>query len=129
MAKKALTKKQAQLLDTFERKGRPLTAQQAWLAMGTDHIGQATIYRAIARLEELGLIEPVKIHGASPMWEAKSLGHHHHFFCTNCCQVYELKGCPDNLQQLVPNGFSIKTHALTVYGSCERCQKNERSQQ
>lgn len=124
-----LTKKQRHVLDSFERESRPLTAHQAWMAAGIESMGQATVYRAIAKLEQLGLLTPVEIHGAPLMWETKSLGHHHHFFCTSCSGVYELQGCPGNLRSILPNGFSMADHTITIYGNCASCQTNCESRQ
>ncbi len=122
MDQEPLTKKQRQVLDAFEREGKPLTVYQAWTAAGVDTVGQATVYRAIARLEELGLLTPVEIHGALPMWETKSLGHHHHFFCTACHEIYDLPGCLGNIDSILPKGFSMANHSITIYGNCATCR-------
>lgn len=120
-----LTKKQRQLLEVFDQAKRPMTAHEAWGAVGMDNMGQATVYRAIAKLETLGLLEPVGIHGAAPMWESGSLAHHHHFFCSSCKNVFELQGCPQNLKSILPEGFSMKSHTITIYGQCDSCEDSD----
>ena len=122
MDHKSLTKKQRLVLDAFERREEPMSAHQAWQATGIDSMSQATVYRAIAKLEELGFLTHLEIRGALPMWESKSLGHHHHFFCTACHRVYDLPGCPGNLRSILPEGFSMADHKITIYGNCASCQ-------
>lgn len=124
MSRSGLTKHQKAVLEIFESSGKPHGVQDILRLVGPDKPGQATVYRAIARLQEMELILPVDIHGATPMWESASSGHHHHFFCTGCHEVYSLTGCPHGLPELVPQGFQMRHHSIVLYGSCPECGEN-----
>ena len=50
--------------------------------------------------------------------------HHHHFICTNCGKVIELKMCPLNyFEEQVP-GAKIQSHNFELYGLCAACQEH-----
>lgn len=121
MAQKTLSNRQQKLLAIFESQRKPLTAQEAWNLAGQDSMGLATVYRAINRLVELDLIHRLEIIDAEPMWEAASIGHHHHFFCTECHRIFKIGRCVPKLETLVPPGFHMKTHTITLYGECRNC--------
>ena len=84
---------------------------------------RSTAYRAIQRLVEAGTIHPLDISNAPPMWEAVSIGHHHHFYCTKCQQVYKIPKRVPKLDTLVPAGFTMSDHSITIYGICAECGK------
>jgi Fur family ferric uptake transcriptional regulator len=49
--------------------------------------------------------------------------HHHHFRCRRCDRVYEIDGCPPDLRALVPRGFRLEGHDLTLFGRCPDCAR------
>ena len=88
------------------------------------NLGIATVYRNIKSLLEEGKIVPVVIPGQPPRYEKAGLSHHHHFFCNTCEKVYELEpGCPGNLSQLAPPGFTVNSHSIVLEGVCRTCTK------
>ncbi|CAN5492747.1 Fur family transcriptional regulator [soil metagenome] len=116
-----ITTRQKSLLKVFEKEKRPLTAQAAWMSAGRARMSLATVYRAIGRLTEAGLLRSIEITNAPPMYEAVLTGHHHHFYCTECGKVYEIKKCVSTLGTLIPKGFRMKDHTITLYGECAKC--------
>lgn len=84
-------------------------------------LGIATVYRALRILMDLGEVEIVEIPGAPPHYERKHLQHHHHFLCETCQRVFEVEACASGIDQLAPQGFLVKSHSLTLYGTCAEC--------
>ena len=86
-------------------------------------LGQATVYRALRRLEETGHVQKVIIGDGRPRYEA-TRGHHHHFHCRKCERVYDIDGCvssPDSLGKNLPAGFELEGHEIVLYGVCAKC--------
>lgn len=91
-------------------------------------LGQATVYRAIARLLEGGEIVPVQLPGQPPRYETKRAAetHHHHFHCDSCGRVFDVPGCPAGLDRLAPEGFAVRRHEVVLYGECSGCGDRSR---
>lgn len=87
-------------------------------------IGIATVYRTIKLLVDDGVIEVVALPGENPRYESNGHEHHHHFQCTVCRRVFDVKGCPGNMKNLAPKGFTVERHELTLYGHCADCSSN-----
>ncbi len=105
----------------------PLTPQQVWLqaSQQLESLGLATVYRNLSFLESQGEIVPVHLPGESTRFEVAGRGHHHHFCCEGCENVFELDtSCPVAVLEGVtlPGGFAVKHHELTLYGLCSSCQ-------
>lgn len=108
---------------------RPLSPGEI-LELASRHVrtlGQATVYRAIARMVAQGELAPVTLPGQPPRYElASTAGHHHHHFqCDDCGRVFDVPGCPGNLERLAPPGFDVRGHDLTLYGQCGECVERE----
>jgi Fur family transcriptional regulator, ferric uptake regulator len=74
-------------------------------------LGLATVYRTIGLLRE------------EPHFEPAHRGHHHHFCCRACNRVFELETCPVGIPAgtVLPGGFQVEDHHLTLYGLCATC--------
>jgi len=107
----------------FEDEKRPLTAGEAvsLSRMRVHSIGTATVYRAINRMVEDGLLVPVEIPAETTRYEIAGLHHHHHFCCRVCKKVYDVEGCPSDFEQFTPAGFELDAHEVILYGRCEPC--------
>ena len=88
-----------------------------------DSLGLRTVYRLVRRLQEEGEIASVQVPGKSDRYELASVAssHHHHFHCTACDRYFDIQGCPGGLEKLVPNGFTLEDHDLTLSGLCASC--------
>jgi Fur family transcriptional regulator, ferric uptake regulator len=94
-----------------------LEAAQA-LAPG---LSLATVYRNLNALVEEGALSPVSLPGESVRFELAAQGHHHHFKCERCQRVFDVHACPGDLSHLLPSGFQVRHHDLTLYGQCADC--------
>jgi len=119
------TKQLQAIRDAFETAGRPLAIEELHeLAARTiESIGLRTIYRAVRRLQEDGVITNVPVPGNADRYELSSIAakHHHHFHCTACDKFFDIHGCPGGLNKLVPEGFKLENHELTLSGLCAAC--------
>jgi Fur family ferric uptake transcriptional regulator len=88
-------------------------------------IGIATIYRTLKLLQEAGQIQPVILPTGESRFEPTHLGHHEHFQCRSCNQVFDVHTCPLHLPKnaTLPGGFIVEDHELTLYGTCPSCVK------
>ncbi|MDG2095633.1 MAG: Fur family transcriptional regulator [Phycisphaerales bacterium] len=118
--------KQLQAIQTaFETAGRPLSIDEIHELAGRDieSLGVRTVYRAVRRLQENGDVSIVNVPGGSDRYELASVAaeHHHHFHCTACDRFFDIHGCPGGLKKLLPKGFKLEHHELTLSGLCESC--------
>lgn len=117
------TKQRKAIRNALADAGHPLSPREL-LSLARDEVsglGIATVYRNISALQEEGSIVPVELPGEPPRYEVAGKAHHHHFHCRECDKVYEIEGCPGNLQSVTPMGFQLETHEVVLYGLCEIC--------
>jgi len=85
-------------------------------------LGIATVYRSLKNLQEEGQVCCVEIPGQPPRYERADKGHHHHFHCRNCGEVFDLQKCvAGGLKSLAPAGFKVTDHEIILYGLCKSC--------
>jgi Fur family transcriptional regulator, ferric uptake regulator len=119
------TRQRETILETLTRAEGPLRIEDI-LERSRDELpslGLATVYRTVALLKEEQRINEVQLPGEEPRFELPRLQHHHHFRCEHCGRVFELDFCPVHLPTgaLLPNGFRVSSHHLTLYGTCNNC--------
>ena len=124
---KRQTAQRRAILDALAHAPGPLTPQEVLDAARTSHagLGLATVYRNLGSLEADGEVVPVHLPGESARFEVSGRGHHHHFSCETCGNVFELTAtCPVTVLEgaTLPGGFAVKHHELTLYGLCPECQ-------
>lgn len=112
--------------------GRPLLPTEIMFLAQREvpSIGLATIYRNLKSMTESGEVKVVDIPGQAPRYEVQTDangGHHHHFQCTECERVFDIQACPGDMQHLLPKGFSVSHHDITLYGQCADCPSPEQS--
>lgn len=120
------TRQRAVILGILRQADRPLTAQDIRERASRDSagIGLATVYRALKAFMVRGEIAQVEIPGVSPCYEPTDRGHHHHFICQHCRQVFDLPGCVHDLDGLAPRDFRVERHEIVLYGLCAACDQN-----
>lgn len=117
------THQRAAIRNAFERADRPLSPAEVLVEAQRDlsRLGIATVYRNIRTLVEEGWLQEVQLPGSPSRYEVAGKHHHHHFRCQVCDRVYEVDGCPPNLKALLPDGFALEGHDLTLFGRCAIC--------
>ncbi len=88
------------------------------------NMGIATVYRTLKGLTEQGWLVPVELPGEPQRYEVSGKGHHHHFSCQQCGRVFEIRGCPSELEKMVPKGFLMESHEVFLYGLCRDCNSD-----
>ncbi len=121
------TRQRRAILHALHEAPGPLTPHEVHAAARKVHerLGLATVYRNLARLEEAGDVVPVHLPDDVARYEPAGRGHHHHFQCRGCSHVFELDAdCPVSVLEgvVLPGGFQVEDHALTLYGLCAECR-------
>ena len=119
------TSQQRSIRAAIEDAGRPLSINEiADIAADTSPgIGIRTIYRVVKRLLDDHVITTVTMAGQADRYEPAAVAnvHHHHFHCQACDRVFDVQGCPGHLDRMVPDGFKLNSHEITLNGLCNLC--------
>lgn len=88
-------------------------------------MGLVTVYRALDKLEEMGLVQRIHQADGCHAYLRAANGHEHILLCTRCGQVVYFAG--DDLSRLIErvenqSGFTIQEHWLQFHGLCANCQ-------
>jgi Fur family ferric uptake transcriptional regulator len=116
--------KQKQVIETMlKQAGRPLLPKEllSKAQESLPQLGVATVFRTLKKMVDEGSAKVVCLPGDSPRYEPADLKHHHHFKCSECEYVFDLNGCPGHLEQLLPEGFQLTDHEITLFGRCTDC--------
>ena len=111
--------------------GRPLAVSEILDLARTEvaGLGIATVYRNLKALQEEGQIIQVDLPGQAPRWEIAPESHHHHFLCNTCDKLFEIHGCPEDMSNLLPKGYTLEEHDILLRGQCDACAKSLRTSQ
>ena len=135
MAAERLTRQKQEFRRFLElNRGRELTvAEMAELLKeaGSD-MGIATVYRAVRRLEEEGILvrsvngsnSKATYRYAGPDSSVRSA---HRVFCTSCGRIADLTyKFTDKLEKSVSDttGYAVTDHQIMFYGLCPDCKNN-----
>lgn len=109
--------------EVFFRVERPLSPQEILEKAQREvpQLGIATVYRSLKAFTEQGWLQAVDLPGEPQRYERAGKDHHHHFSCNECGRMFEMEGCPADLQALVPPGFRMDNHEVFIYGLCADC--------
>jgi Fur family ferric uptake transcriptional regulator len=143
------TRQRQAVLQALRTSGRSLSPTEivALAQREVPTLSLSTVYRQLKSLVGDGQVVPVELPGQPPRFEmpaqppcpsgcqahgphhhdahghvAPGTGaHRHHFHCTACDQVFPIEGCPGGIEQLVPPGWTVQRHDLTLHGHCPTC--------
>ena len=119
------TRQNEAIRSTIRNAGRPLSIDEIHDSARKDvaSLGVRTVYRAVRRLEETGDVVRVSVPGQTDRYEAAEVAshHHHHFHCIVCDKMFDVEGCPGRLASMVPEGFVLENHEITLSGRCNAC--------
>lgn len=90
-------------------------------------LGIATVYRTLNLLLESKGIQTVILPDGQTCYERSGMGHHDHFQCRSCKNVYDLEVCPLHLARgtIIPGGYMVEDHEMTLYGLCPACSERK----
>jgi Fur family ferric uptake transcriptional regulator len=120
---KRMTRQRAEILKSIEATTGPLSIDEIlkFAAESIPEINRSTIYRNLKVLVEEGKISSVEIPGGSIRYEIIKSAHHHYFLCNICNRLFTIPGCPKGLLEMVPEGFKMRGHSITLNGYCKEC--------
>ncbi|MDP2300173.1 MAG: transcriptional repressor [Actinomycetota bacterium] len=88
-------------------------------------VGLATVYRALAAMQEAGALASVgERDGSTLLARCGRDDHHHHLVCTTCGTVVGVE-CPLDhaaLEAATREGHLVTSHEITLYGVCAVCR-------
>jgi Fur family transcriptional regulator, ferric uptake regulator len=92
-------------------------------------VGQASVYRALDLLHEMGLVQRVEIGDGGSRYEPVMPGgeHHHHAVCETCGRVTAFED--DQLERTLERlsgrlRHSMRAHDIVIRGDCARCARS-----
>lgn len=119
------TAQQRAIRDAVDAAGRPLSIREIHELASAEapNLGVRTVYRVVNRLLGDGVIASVFVPGQPDRYEPAAVAatHHHHFRCVKCDRVFDVDACPGGLEQMIPPGFKLTGHELTLWGRCATC--------
>jgi len=115
------TSQRKAIRQAIEDADRPLDAHEVLAAAQHAGLGLATVYRTLKLGVDEGWLAAVELPNAPARYEMAGKKHHHHFECRACQRVFEVHGCPGNLNPLIPKGFTLENHEVILYGLCNEC--------
>lgn len=119
------TKQKTIILDILKAKKVPISAVEILKLAQTKlpDLNKTTVYRTLDRLVGEKVVEAVHLESGLAHYElASGRHHHHHFVCNTCTKIYCLEGCPNELKSLLPSGFVMTGHEVTLRGVCAKCR-------
>lgn len=125
---KKLTKPRKAILAVLEQSPLPITAADVHdrLKAQRKPADLVTVYRNLAMLQELGLVNTVGLHEGQMRYEVRhGREHHHHIQCRGCGKIVDLMLCPiKKLTALVEakTKFAVESHTLEFFGWCPQCR-------
>ena len=104
----------------FESDPAGLSISQATAILTAQGIGQATVYRTIKALQNLGYLKWVHDQGGDHRFVASRPGHRHLLVCRSCSKAVECGDCDLAVMEkliAMQTGFAIEGHHLEFFGS------------
>ena len=110
--------------------GADFTIDDLWqgLRQSEPRIGRATVFRAVEKLVNMGLLNRVEFADGTHHYRVCGDSHHHHLTCTCCHRVVDVDIClPTEQFDTIARqtDFSIEGHSITLFGRCGNCQRTQ----
>ena len=109
--------------------GADFTVEDLWqeLRQVEPRIGRATVYRAVEKLVNRGLLARIEFADGTHHYRVCGGNeHHHHLTCTQCHRVVDIDLCLPAAQFATignQEDFVIEGHSLTLFGRCKNCRR------
>lgn len=121
-----------EILEILKREHTHLTESEIFDAVHVKFtaVNHSTVYRALRRLVDTGKISITDIGRGAQVFEYCSEHIHHHLICQSCGKITDIPD--DKIRQLFKNiekdyNFKVVTKHLALFGTCEACQKKNKS--
>ncbi len=122
-----MTHQRRQVWEFFAHGSRAATVAEATEGLRDAGIGQATVYRTVTLLSDLGLLVRVQDRHGEIGFTAPPIGHSHPLVCGSCRRVVRFDGEGDltalEARLSEETGFAVYGHHLEVYGLCPLCRE------
>jgi Fur family ferric uptake transcriptional regulator len=119
------------VVEALGRRGGCLDAEElvGTLRRERKRVGVASVYRALALLSELGVLQRVPVAGGSARYELAGPGgdHHHHLVCDDCGATtpFEDEALERAIGRLSRRtAYAVQAHDVTLHGTCPDCQSS-----
>lgn len=117
------------VFNTLQKASKPLPISE--IVAQTKNIDRASVYRALALFEDLGIVESILV-GWKLHFElaAPYASHHHHIYCEVCGKVISIDS--SSLENLIERiaakkGFHLHSHTLELSGCCDACKNSNKT--
>jgi Fe2+ or Zn2+ uptake regulation protein len=123
-----VTERRLSLLQVLAKADKPLAITDIIIELKSA-MNQATIYRAVEALADVGILRRVDMQHAHTHYELALGGkHHHHLICKNCGKVEDVERCDvlaieKNVLKKSKFFAQISDHSLEFFGFCTKCAK------
>jgi Fe2+ or Zn2+ uptake regulation protein len=121
-----VTEGRLSLLQVLAKSDKPLAITDIIAQLGSE-MNQATVYRAVEALADVGIIRRVDLQHAHTHYEmAAGEKHHHHLICKTCGTTEDVERCDiteieKSVLRRSKSFASIKEHSLEFFGYCRKC--------
>jgi Fur family ferric uptake transcriptional regulator len=118
-----ITKQRRAILECLNKTIRPLSIEEILVEVAAlvPTINLSTLYRNIKTLIEHGQVEAHEVAGQPPRYTLAKAEHAHHFLCQSCNRLFMIHLCPKDIASMVPAGFVMYRHSITLEGLCKEC--------
>lgn len=120
-----LTGPRKAILELLVREHGPFSAEDVQKKISRRTCDQATVYRTLASLEEVGILRRCEFGDGTARYElTDGSGHHHHLICRSCKRVDVVDDCElEGLNSVAEKrGFAEVSHILEFFGICPDCR-------
>jgi Fur family ferric uptake transcriptional regulator len=114
------------ILDAFLRAGRHVSVEELLRVVRRRRadVGRTTIYRSLKLFKDAGLASELSYGGETRFEPFLNRGHHDHFICGSCGEIFEFKSPEiERIQETIARGigFVIEGHRHHILGRCRKC--------
>ena len=96
-----------------------------------DSVARATVYRTLALLQQIGVVEKHDFRYGPPNYEVTfAKTHHDHLMCVQCGEIIEFQEPRVEVIQdevVKRYGYQLLSHTHKLYGLCRACQRVART--
>ncbi|MCP5522679.1 MAG: transcriptional repressor [Verrucomicrobiales bacterium] len=105
-------------------KGDHPSADEVFMRAKSDmpDLSMATVYNTLDTLVKCGLVRQVN-HERGPTRYCSNMEKHHHFHCTTCNGVFDIRSDPESGEPEIhmPPGFEVLQFEILFRGICPEC--------